>query len=238
MYKKNLFVLKNFEGPLDFLLQLIQKDEVDICDVFIQDLTQQFLTKFIEDSEPAIEEGAEFIGMTAYLVWLKSRRLLPQEVPTLTKEEEELHADMIQHLLDYCRFKQTAKELTQRQERQQTRYARGLVPLPEMKKSLGLHHLSLDELNGVFKEMMQRLPQLKPIIPEENWRVADKIRVLRHLLKEQTSFALGHIFLPEQSRIEWIVIFLALLELMKIGEVCVAREVETQAVVIFAKEGE
>jgi segregation and condensation protein A len=236
--KQDTFALKNFEGPLDFLVYLIQKEEIDIYDVSLHELTQQFLCKLTEWHHKQIETGAEFIGLAAYLVWLKSKTLLPlyQEEPLEESiEEDDPNFEIIHHLIDYCRFKQTAKELGKRQEQQIACFFRGLPEAPLYKKPLGIDHIELDELALLFKEMMSRFEQAKPQIQEENWRVSDKIRSVRQIFKTQTQLPLEALFLPNRPRVEWIVIFLAVLELIKIGEIGVGREVGTQALIIFAK---
>lgn len=233
--KNEHFTLVNFEGSLDFLICLIQKEEIDIYDVSIQELIRQFILQQA-DEEEGIERGAEFIGIAAYLVWLKSKTLLPCNEQALEMEEtvEDPHFEIIHHLIDYCRFKQAAKELASRQEKQQACYFRG-IEVPEWKKPLGIDHVSLEELSLLFKEMMSRVVQIKPQIQEENWRVSDKIRIIRSLLQENSNFAFTLLFSPQQSRVEMIVIFLAVLELMKVGELAVGRAQSSASLWIFAK---
>ena len=238
--KNDHFALDNFEGTLDFLLCLIQKEEIDIYDVPIQDLIQQFLLKFIEWEEEGLERGADFIGNASYLVWLKSKTLLPvheQESLDLDEAIEDPHFEIIHHLIDYCRFKQAAKELTSRQDKQQSCYFRG-IDAPEWKKPLGIDHVSLEELSQLFKEMIERAAQTRPQIEEENWRVGDKIRMLRNLLKESQIIPFTILLLPGKSRPEIIVIFLAILELMKTGELAVGKEQSSGTLVILAKKQE
>jgi segregation and condensation protein A len=222
--KQEHFTLANFEGSLDFLICLIQKEEIDIYDVSIQGLIQQFLFQMGESDE-GLDRGAEFIGAAAYLVWLKSKTLLPRDEQLTVEGEtiEDPHFEIIHHLIDYCRFKQAAKELASRQEKQQACYFRG-IEIPEWKKPLGIHHVSLEELSTLFKEMMGRAEQIRPRIEEENWRVCDKIGIIRRLLQEHSLFSFSDLFSPQQSRAEMIVIFLAILELMKIGELAIIRE--------------
>jgi segregation and condensation protein A len=233
--KNDHFTLANFEGSLDFLIYLIQKEEIDIYDVSIQEIIQQFILKVTE--EESLERGAEFIGIAAYLVWLKSKTLLPRNEQSLEIDEiiEDPHFEIIHHLIDYCRFKQAAKELASRQEKQQACYFRGIEP-PEWKKPLGIDHISLEELSILFKDMISRAAQMKLQIQEENWRVCDKIHIIRHLLQEHSTFALTLLFSPQQSRLEIIVTFLAILELMKIGELVVGRKQSSASLWIFAKE--
>ena len=179
--------------------------------------------------------------MASYLVWLKSKTLLPsheqEDLGGLEEIIEDPHFEIIHHLIDYCRFKQAAKELTFRQEKQQSCYFRG-IENPEWKKPLGIDHVSLEELSVLFKEMMQRASQTRPLIQEENWRVGDKIRIIRRWLQENVTFPLAYLLSPEKSRPELIVIFLAVLELMKIGELAVGREQATGILVVLSKKEE
>lgn len=235
--KNDHFALANFEGSLEFLLCLIQKEEIDIYEVPIQDIIQQFIHKLSHLEEESLEKGAEFIGLASYLVWLKSKTLLPsaEEAPELEEVIEDPHFEIIHHLIDYCRFKQAAKELAVRQEKQQACYFRG-IELPEWKKPLGIDHVSLDELSQLFKEMMSRAVQNPPPIQEETWRVSDKMREIRRRLQDRSNFSLGLLLSPQQTRLEIIVIFLAILELMKSGEIAVGREQESKTLLIIPKK--
>lgn len=230
------YALDNFEGTLDFLLCLIQKEEIDIYDVPIQNLIHQFIQKFTAEEE-GLDDGAEFIGTASFLILLKSKTLLPsheQEPLNLDVAVEDPHFEIIHHLIDYCRFKQAAKELSSRQDKQQGCYFRG-IDAPEWKKPLGIDHVSLEELSLLFKEMMVKASQAKPLIHEENWRVADKIRLIRRWLQETVTFPFSMLLSPDKSRPEIIVIFLAVLELMKTGELAVGREQASGKLVILAK---
>lgn len=237
MLKNDHFTLANFEGPLDFLLCLIQREEIEIYDVPIQELIQQFIYHLNQAEKEGLEKGAEFIGTAAYLVWLKSKTLLPCNEQIESEEDlvEDPHFEIIHHLIDYCHFKQAAKELASRQEKQQACYFRG-IDTPEWKKPLGIDHVSLEELSDLFKEMMSKAIQIKPQIQEENWRVSEKIRILRRMLQEHSTFVIAELFSAQQSRPEVIVIFLAVLELMKIGELAVGREQSSGILWIYAKE--
>lgn len=227
------FSLGNFEGSLDFLLQLIQKEELQICDIPIQELIQQFLQKLSD-----LDKGAEFVGTAAYLVWLKSRALLPpkEEELALPEQEEDPRFEIIHHLIDYCRFKQAAKELGVRQEQQQACYFRGTAGAPEWKKPLGINHISLEELASLFQDMLKRAPPPKGQIQEENWRVSDKILLIRRLLNEQSSLAFEPLFFACQARLEMVVTFLAVLELMKLGVAAVGKDPASARLMIVKQE--
>lgn len=238
--KKENYSLNNFEGPLEFLLFLIQKEEINIHDISLFNLTEQFLKKLDEWGKKTLDTSAEFIGVVSYLVWLKSKSLLPShedvEESLPLELEEDPNFEIIYHLLDYSRFKDAAKELTKRQDQQSAYFFRGLAEQPEIKKPMGIDHISLDELSSLFKEMMQKASLTKPKIQEENWKVSDKIRSLKFILKANNQIELSALFTSDKSRLEWIVIFLAVLELMKMGEIAVGREVNSQKILIFSKE--
>lgn len=235
MQKLDHFALKNFEGPIDFLLYLIQKDELDIYEVPIQDLIQQFIVKLHEWQDKHLDRGAEFIGTASYLVFLKSKMLLPKHEEVIDDDlmelEEDPHFEIIHHLIDYCRFKQASKELMTRQDTQQSLYYRGVHPT-EWKKPMGIDHLTLDDLQALFKTMIDRAGTPVQQIQEENFRVSDKIRLIRHRLKEEGIFPFETLFSPHHCRVELIVLFLATLELMKMGEVCIGREKESGVLLI------
>lgn len=226
--KNDHFTLAQFEGPLDFLLCLIQREELEISDIPIQELIQQFIHHYSSQQGDELEKGTEFIGTAAHLVWLKSKMLLPPDPQSQDEEEqvEDPHFEIIHHLIDYCRFKQAAKELASRQDKEQACYFRG-IEAPEWRKPLGIDHVSLEELSSLFKEMVAKAVDNKQFIQEENWRVSDKIRFLRRKLQEYPTFAIATLFFAEQSKGEIIVIFLAILELMKIGELIVGRDTTT-----------
>lgn len=215
------FVLENFEGPLDLLWHLINRQEIDIYEVSLHQLTSQFLEKCQDLTKLTLDRGAEFIGVATALIWLKSRTLLPkheqeQETP-LFDEENDPNFNIIHQLIDYCRFKQAAKILSDRESSQSAFYHRGAEE-NEAKKNLGINHISLDDLATLFQQILARAAPHTGVIHEETWRVSDKIRSLRTLLKGETTTPFINVFTADKCREELIVTFLALLELMKSGE--------------------
>ncbi|MBN9377658.1 MAG: segregation and condensation protein A [Chlamydiales bacterium 38-26] len=221
LYNEDIFALENFEGPLDFLLHLIQKHEIDLSEVSIKKITEQYIKKLEEMQTPSVDAGAEFIASTSFLLWLKSRMLLPKHEQILSSEEEELDPrfNIIHQLLDYCRFKDAAKELTQLELSQSAYYSRSQDPNIEINKSLGIEHLTIDDLANLFKQALAKASVETRIIQEEEWRVADKIRWIRHHLKNSSELEIYELFVEGKSKMELIVTFLAILELMKIGDV-------------------
>lgn len=225
-----LLNLDNFEGPVSLLFHLVQKCEIDIYEVVIKSIMNQFIEKIANEADP-LDMGAEFISTSASLLWLKSRRLLPQS-DDQKDESAPLGADdpnfeVIHHLIDYCRFKQAAHGLVSREQEQFAFYRRGKEDLGENKKGTGLKHLSLDDLALLFKQLAAKADGHKGVLKEEPWRVSDKIRLIRQLLETQDMHPFGDLFSVIPSRGELIVTFLAVLELMKLGEIVVALDEAT-----------
>jgi segregation and condensation protein A len=234
----NIFALDNFEGPLDFLLHLIQKNEIDIYDVSIKRITDQYLTKLHEFTEFNVDNGAEFIGAAASLLLLKSKSLLPkheQQMETPEDTEPDPRFEIIHQLIEYCRFKDLAKTLSEREAGQGAFFGRG-VDSPEPKKFLGIEHLSISDLASLFQHVLSKASPNRGNIHEDEWRVSDKIAYIKGLGNEIHKIPFVILFTAEQCKEELIVTFLAILELMKMGDVCIIRESATQEVFIISNK--
>ncbi len=222
------YQLDNFEGPLDFLLYLVQKAEIDIYEIPIQELIDQFLKLLEQEAEKDVNGGAEFLALAAQLMLIKSRTLLPKHQQEEEEGESELDPrfEVIHALMEYCKFRDAGKELSQLEAKQTGCHFRGVNE--EMKVSTlpgGVQHLSLEDLSEILSEVMERAAARHgDDIEEEEYRVIDKIRELRRQLKFEPHFPLFDIFNSERGKNELIVYFLAMLEMMKLGEMAVIRE--------------
>lgn len=227
------FDLQNFEGPLDYLVHLIQKNEIDIYGVQLSQIVEQFLALW---KQKDVNSGAEFIGSAASLVYLKSRMLLPKHEQALLPvlEEDDPSFEIIHQLIEYCRFKQAAKELAQREQTQTQFFYRG-VESHEAAKRLGIEHLSLDDLAVMFKQVMARARDERGLIEEEEWLVSDKILFLREKSQQHEELPFSELLHDQMCRGELIVTFLALLELIKLGEIGVGRRPGEEEVLLIFK---
>lgn len=237
--QNEIFQLKNFEGPLDLLWHLVHQQEIDIYEVPIHEIIQQYLANDKTSESIFLSREAEFIGLAASFIYLKSVTLLPVhavQAQTIQEEETDPQFEVIHHLLDYCRFKQAAKSLVDREQHQTSFHLRGIDTDAEVKKKLGIAHLSLDDLAALFQDILSKMPVQKSIDVEENWRVSDKIKILRYLIKKDELLLFHQLFTVDKSREELIVTFLALLELMKTGELSVVHHHELNAICICSKE--
>jgi len=233
--KDDSFSLKNFEGPLDFLIYLVQKKEIDIYDVPIQELTQQYLQRLSNATKPELEIGAEFIGKASSLLLFKSKQLLPNRDESSSLEEEDIpdpNFEIIHHLLDYCQFKEAAKTLTHHEEKQQGIYHRGIDTPPNLQKTLGIEHLSLEDFSSFFQHVLENAEKQQRTVHEEEYRVSDKISLIKETLKQHDTILISLLLSPTMCRNELIVTFLALLELMKAGDIKIVRSSETNTIMV------
>lgn len=234
LYNDETFSLENFEGPLDFLLHLIQKEEIELSEISLQSITEQYIKKLEESISPNVDSGAEFIASTAFLLWLKSRMLLPQHENLLSPEnEKEPYFNLIHHLLDFCRFKEMAKELTKLESSQGAFYSRLPDPNFEVNKTSGVDHLTIADLAILFRQALSKSTLETRKIQEEEWKVADKIKLFRQKLIEKGEVEVSPLFAVGKSKMELIVIFLALLELVKIGEAQLIKDPSSQKILLI-----
>lgn len=220
--------LDAFEGPLDLLLYLVKHDEVDIRDISLERITRQFL-EFVEQArELDIPVAGEFIVMAANLIYWKSRELLPAGAQTAREGEDEDLAgegdprwDLIRQLLEYKKFKDAAAHLGDWQSARALRHAPrpGLPHLPQGPDP-GDAELGVAELAAAFQRVLARASaEARPgQIMDDRWTVPSKIETLREALPPGRAVGFRTLFHPEASREEWIVTFLAILELMKTRE--------------------
>jgi segregation and condensation protein A len=214
--------LEVFEGPLDLLLYLIKKDEVDIYDISLERITAQYL-EFMEAFKVLdLELAGEFVVMAANLIYLKSRALLPASVqpPEEEAEEEDPRWDLIRQLVEYKKFKDAAAQLSQRELEQSNQFVR-MADSPEAAPERPLGDVSVFDLINAFNKVLKRLASksedLREIF-EENFTVSDKIDFLMKMTASGVPLKFTELFANAASRTEIVVTFLALLELIRLKQ--------------------
>lgn len=215
--------LDNFEGPLELLLYLIQKEEVDIFEVPLKEITAQFA-----DAVPEMErldEGAETLSIASLLLVLKSRKLLPTENNSPPVEEEGRLA-LIEQLLAHHRFRQTAETLSRKEEQARAHFLRLPPPLPKKTRE-GLEEVTLSELAVIFSDLLRRIPKPPSNLNPEEWQVAHFIDWLNLQIQERSQIPFNELFSENKCREELIVLFLALLELMKMQTLHIIKQDNT-----------
>lgn len=227
--------LENFQGPLDVLLQLVEKCDIDIYEIRLQKIADQF-SEFLKPPF-AIETGAEFIITLAILLQLKSKCLLPKDERPKRLSSEELYFDVIREFIENNHLKDATRTLVCLENNQKDFFSRGVTEFATRPRPLGIEHLTLNDLASLFKEIASKSSRQKGLIEEETWKVSDKISEVRQILRESPSkrIIFQELFSLEKPRIELIVTFLAVLELMKLGEVRIIRDHSINTVFVCSK---
>lgn len=212
--------LEVFEGPLDLLLYLIKKDEVDIYDIPIETITAQYMEYLSVMRIMNLEIAGEFIVMAATLMLIKSRMLLPvEERGEEEEEEEDPRLDLVRQLVEYKKFKDSAYHLHDLELRREGVFARGDdgINMPPA-TDVVLSDVGLFDLMSAFNEALQRVEKenLREIF-SEHFTVAEKIDDLSEMLAKDTKLSLSALFGTMRSRNEIVCTFLAVLELIRTG---------------------
>jgi segregation and condensation protein A len=217
-----------FEGPLDLLLYLIKKDEVDVLDVNIERITRQYIAYLDTFKMLNIDLAGEFIVMAANLMYLKSRMLIPKHVqpPEEEGDEEDPRWELIRQLIEYKKFKDAAGFLSRRQMQMENVYPAS-PEVPEVKKEevSGFPELGIFDLIRAFQKVLNRFQKEElQEIADDRFTVSDKIEhLLAHVQPgERVSFL--NLFAGATTRDEVIVTFVAMLELIKLRQFRVTQD--------------
>ncbi|HLF18064.1 MAG TPA: segregation/condensation protein A [Candidatus Omnitrophota bacterium] len=218
-----------FEGPLDLLLYLIKKNDIDIKDIPIALVTEQYM-EYIELMKILdLDIVGDFLVMAATLMHIKSKMLLPPD-PTLQEEEEEDPRDeLARRLLEYKKFKEIADTLQDKEKLRRDFFSRFVdeVAREQLKEDAKevLLEVNLFDLINAFSEALKKLPEeiIHEII-DDKYTVDDKVHDLLHALLEASSLALNDLFKKCRSRTEVVVTFLAILELIRLQEIKVIQQ--------------
>jgi len=218
-YKVKLDV---FEGPLDLLLYLIKQDEIDIYDISLERITRQYLEYLQAFKELNIELAGEFIVMAANLIYLKSRSLLPidQQPPEEDAEEDDPRWDLIRQLIEYKKFKEAAAELHLRELEQERIFAREAGASSLLQEPLRLEEVGIFQLINAFQAVIKRIEARQDQeIFAERFSVSEKIDTILQRVANGARLRFSDLFGAVVSRVEVVVTFLALLELIRLKQV-------------------
>jgi segregation and condensation protein A len=215
--------LEIFEGPLDLLLYLIKRDEIDIYDISLERITQQYLEYLQAFKELNIDVAGEFVVMAANLIYLKSRSLLPvdQQPPEEDVEEDDPRWDLIRQLIEYKKFKEAAAQLQTRELEQERVFARVGDSVVSEIAPLSLGEVGIFQLINAFQQVLKRLEAREDLqeIFGENFTVSDKIERILQAMAQGKPIKFSELFARMASRVEVVVTFLALLELIRLKQV-------------------
>jgi segregation and condensation protein A len=216
--------LEIFEGPLDLLLYLIKQDEIDIYEISLERITSQYLEYLQAFKELNIEIAGEFIVMAANLIYLKSRSLLPvdQQPPDEEAAEDDPRWDLIRQLIEYKKFKEAAAQLRDRALEQERIFARtGAGPGEMALAPLILGDVGIFQLINALQTVIKRVEAREDLreVFGEHFTVSDKIDSILRQVASGVPLKFSELFAQMASRVEIVVTFLALLELIRLKQV-------------------
>jgi segregation and condensation protein A len=229
--------LEIFEGPLDLLLHLIKKNEVSITDIPIATITEQYLAALDLMQTLSLDVAGEFLVMAATLIHIKSRMLLPAGDEADEDEGVDPRDELVRRLLEYQRYKDAASELEQREILTRDVFIRAAPPMEETGPR-GFREVSIFELLGALKRVIERLP--KDAVHEvtlDKITVREKMTLLLDKLRIQSQILFEALFDDVKTRMEVVVTFLAMLELVKVRAIRIVQEEMAGPIVIEAAAG-
>ena len=225
-----------FEGPLDLLLHLIKKNEVEIVDIPVAVITEQYLAHLEVMRELNLDIAGEFLVMAATLTLIKSRMLLPPSEEDEEEEEADPRANLVRQLLEYQRYREAALALSERPLLQRDVFVREpLLDLEEGTDAANLPHLQVTtwELLEAFRAVLKRArPEAVHEVVTDRVSLRERVRTLLQALSVARALDFDSLFDEDANRFEIINTFLALLELMKMGAVRAAQEERYGRIVI------
>ncbi len=210
--------LEIFEGPLDLLLHLIRENKVDITDIPIASITEQYLQYLELMKSLNLDVAGEFLVMAATLMHIKSRLLLPVEDEEGQEEGEDPRLELVRQLQEYEKYREAGLALKELEERRSRIFGRGSIGGEEPKRTDYPLEVSLFELLGALKKLLEAVPQESPLeIRRDRLTVAEKIsQVLDVLRRTEGEIEFEGLFQGSRTLSDVVVTFLALLELMRL----------------------
>lgn len=217
--------LNVFEGPLDLLLFFIKRDEINIYDIPIAYITQEYLDYLKVMKQMNLQLAGEFILMASLLMRIKAQMLLPRDEAEQGEEIEDPRSELVQMLLEYQRFKEASEQLKALAS-QQSKYFPVMVSNPQLRidPDIFLSDINLIDLGLAFKGLIDRLPKPK-YYEVERFRVNinQQRQAIRSLFSNRKRIRFTQLAKSLQHRIEVVVTFLAILEMAKSGEISVSQ---------------
>ncbi len=234
--------LGQFEGPLDMLLFLIGKAKIDIKDIFVSQVTDQYIQSVQNAPDLDMDDASAFINMAATLLEIKSRSLLPK--PKLEEGEEDPEQALIRQLEEYQRFKEIAQNMQGFEKAAALMFEKLPEEYPLPPPTLELKNLTMEGLLAAFARVMARVKEedeepiqtARRIVRDEYTVPRCSAHILKRLKKGPVKF--DELFSPNPSRDEVVTLFLALLELLRLGRVSAEQDGIFGDMVLEARAGE
>ena len=241
--EKNVLELKlsNFDGPLDLLLSLVKENKIEIKDIFVSQVTEQFLAYMDQVSELDVELASEYMAMSATLLEIKSRALLPI-LKELEPEEETPEEVLIRQLEEYKLFKEIVTEL--KEQENVDRFYREPDKNVGREVSVIKENLSVEGFIAAFNKFLAKL-QVKTMqsttvertMTRETFSVPQKINYIREVLRTENEFRFMELFDENVTRNEFVTTFFAVLELLKLQVIRLRQDGLFEDIIFIKREG-
>lgn len=229
--------LQVFEGPLDLLLHLIDKNKIDIYDIPIVEITNQYMEYIKAMEQEDLNIMSEFLLMAATLLDIKCRMLLPKEVNE-EGEEEDPRQELVEQLLEYKMYKYMSYELKDRQlEGERLLYRKPNIPeevqnyIEPVNLDELLGDLTLNQLHAIFHDVMKKqVDKVDPVrsqfgkIEKEEVTLDEKLAYVENYAMEHRAFSFRKLLTVQSSKVQIVVTFLAILEMIKAGKITIEQE--------------
>lgn len=227
-----------FEGPLDLLLYLIKKSEIDIQTVRLESITQQYLEHLRLMHSLDMDVAGEFIVTAATLLHIKSRSLLPGDMADTEdgEEEEDPHQDLLQKLLEYKQFKEASGHLEVLQEKEQTHFDRGVNVLPPDRESKVVTDAGVFDLFKAFQDLLKKIKLKSPReVIADKFTVEEKIDFLRSEILKKGEVIFSSLIHEDSPKDEIICTFMGILELVRMQEITIEQQGKVFGEIILRK---
>ena len=223
------FLINDFEGPLDLLLHLIKKNNVDICDIKISDITKQYLDYLEEMENLDLNIASEYLALAAELIEMKSLVLLPKPEFSDDEYEEDPRENLIKRLIEYKKIKESTpklKELEEERKKLYTKVASNMKQYQDENQKTDFNDIDLDCLLNAFSKFLERKEEEKPLntkITKKEYSVSKRSREIKSLLRTKQKINFEELF--EIQTKEYIVVtFLSILALAKKQELIIKQD--------------
>jgi segregation and condensation protein A len=223
--------LEMFEGPLDLLLFLIKKNDLNIYDIPISQITQEYLATLEIMKDLSLDVAGDFLVLAASLMSIKAKTLLPSQ-DAEEAEGPDPRAELVAKLVEYQKFKQAAAFLENRGEQFKDVFYRGTPRFEESEKTL---NLSFFDLLGSLREILDRAEDKGREVAGEEFPIEEKIEKILFLLEKKDFIAWEDVFADERKRRGILSCFLAMLELCKLQRIFIRQEANFAKILIYKK---
>lgn len=235
-------MINEFEGPMDLLLHLIKKSDIDICDISIVEITRQYFEYINEMEKLDLNIASEYLIMAAELIEIKSSMLLPKREIIEELEEEDPRERLIQKLIEYKKYKEMTTEFKRLEEERKQVYTKEANDLKEFKNiddSINLGEINIEDLINAFNKLLERKKLDQPLnttITKKEYSVSERSNEIKKMLKNKKNIYFEELF--EEISKEYIVVtFISILSLAKKQELLIKQD-ENFSNIILSLKGE